>query len=480
VPTTGAVSGSHVYADNGVYLILVTVCDDDGGCGTAEAPVTVRNVAPAVEVLADQAADEGAVLAISLGFSDPGFDFPTAGTVEDFTATVAWGDGTAGVLAVSETPGGPGVPTTGAVSGSHVYADNGVYLILVTVCDDDGGCGDSVFPAVIANVAPTVDAGPDLAILEAGTATLLATLTDPGFDFPTAGTVEDFTATVTWELRSTQNPGILEFPGAPGVPTFGQFAATEAYGDDGVYVVTVTVCDDDGGCGSDTLLLTVGNVDPGIDDVQVYAEANVTLRVAGEKFHDVCVEVSHNGAVTSAACVVRVPGSPDRQTATIASSRLHLLGTGGITVYYTPDDDPVNGQRNGDNPVWVILTFADGSEVRLHHNFNVQHPGTWVWTLDDLSTVMVGKPLTFEMAGSDVGSDDLRSDIAFGDGAAFTATDFWNGASADPARSPDLGGKYVVTKATHKYAAAGTYAVLFQLTDDDGGTTIRSVSVSVG
>ena len=35
-----------------------------------------------------------------------------------------------------------------------------------------------------------------------------------------------------------------------------------------------------------------------------------------------------------------------------------------ITVTYTPEDDPVNGQPNGANPVWVILTMPDSSEVR--------------------------------------------------------------------------------------------------------------------
>jgi len=242
----------------------------------------------------------------------------------------------------------------------------------------------------------------------------------------------------------------------------------------------MTVCDDDGGCGSDTALLTVGNVDPTIDDVQVYAAADITLRVAGEKFHDVCLEMAHNGAVTGSACVVRMPGSPDRQTATISGGKIPLLGSFAITLYYTPDDDPVNGQRNGDNPAWVILTFADGSEVRLHHNFNVQHPGTWVWTLDDLSVELVGRPITFEATASDVGSDDLRFDFDFGDLATASTTVFNDGTGPDPVRSPDLLPLTATASTTHAYSAAGTYTFTLFVSDDDGGSTSVSRTFTVG
>ena len=480
-PFTATDAGTHTWGDDALFTVTLFVTDDDLGQTMLEIPVAVSNRAPDLTVDLSGTLLEGDPVIATAAFVDAGTD--------DVTLAWSWDFGPSGAAPFLHDPAfGPDPPMspwgTHPVSGSQptetVYGDNGDYSITVTACDDDGGCTSLTQGFTVANVAPTVDAGPDLHILEAGTATVSPSFSDPGFDSALAGTMEDFTATVAWELRSTQAPAVTEVPGSAGVLTTGALTASEAYGDNGVYVVTVTVCDDDGGCGSDTATFTVGNVAPTIEDLQIFAAADITLRVAGEKWHDVCLELSHNGAVTGAACVVRTPGSPDRQSATITGGRIQLLGDTAITLYYTPDDDPINGQRNGDNPAWVILTFADGSEVRLHHNFNVQHPGTWTWTIDDLRVHLAGRPLTFEVAGSDVGSDDLTFGLDFGDGGLFTETAFFDGASPDPARSPDLGGMTFATGTMHAYASAGTYLVTVSLRDDDGGGASTSVPITVG
>src|SRR5206468_1364936 len=135
--------------------------------------------------------------------------------------------------------------------------------------------------------------------------------------------------------------------GRPGVPSRGIVDATHLYGDNGAFQVTAIVCDDDGGCGTASLTVTVNNIAPTITDVQVYVVADLTVRVAGEKWHDVRMDLLWNNAVTASAHLVRYPGSPDRQTGTITSGRLQLLGTFSIVLYYTPADVPVNGQPNG-------------------------------------------------------------------------------------------------------------------------------------
>ena len=479
-PFSASNASSFTYGDDGTYTVRLIVADDDGGSVEYTTTVQVSNVAPTVDAGADAATDEGAVIAFSFPFSDPGFDQPAAGTVEDFVASADWGDGTASTLSVLEVPGGPGAPTTGTADGWHIYADNGVYTVTVTVCDDDGGCGSDSLAVTVANVPPTVDAGADLAVDEAAGLAVVFSFTDPGFDFPPADTVEDFTATVDWGYGPAEFPAVDEVPGSPGVPTYGTISVTHVYGDNGAFVVTVTVCDDDGGCGSDTMTVTVGNVDPTILDVQAYVLANLTLRVAGEKWHDVRMDLEWNGDVTGTARVVRYPGSPDRQSASIEGGRLQLLGSFSITLYYTPADDPVNGQPNGANPAWVIIQPPGEEEIRLHHTFNVQHPTTWTWTLDDFRPYLLGHRITFEASAADVGSDDLTFAWDFGDGASAVTTHYNDGVGPDPFPSPEVNPIAATDVATHAFGLAGTYAVTLTVTDDDGGAASTTVSMSVG
>ncbi len=480
-PFTASDNSSFTYGDNGVYLVSLIVADDDGGSITYSTTITVNNVPPTVDAVLDTTTDEGSLLSLTFSFSDPGFDYPPAGTVEDFTATVSWGDGTSEALVVNEIPGGPGVLTTGTIPASHYYADNGIYTATVTVCDDDGGCGNTSFAVTIYNVPPTVDAGADKATTEASPLSFMFAFSDPGFDFPPAGTVEDFTAIIDWGYGPSEAAMVNEIPGSPGVLTTGTITANHTYGDNGIFIVTVTVCDDDGGCGSDTLTVTIDNVPQVIDDVQVYVLANITLRVAGEKWHDVRMDLIHASVVTGTAEVIRHPGSPDDQTATISGGRIQLLGDFRIVLYYTPDDDPINGQPNGANPAWVIITLPDGSEVRFHHTFNVQHPATWTWTLDDFRPYLVGQTITLSATTSEVGSDDLTFTWSFGDGSPdATATYFNNGLSPDPYPSPEVNPITASDMVKHVYTLAGTYAVTLSVMDDDGGIVTESFVILIG
>jgi len=356
---------------------------------------------------------------------------------------------------------GDGTNASGKTA-NHSYAAPGVYTVTLTVTDLKGGVGTDTLTVTILsdNQPPVADAGGAYVGPEGSPLTFDASAsTDPDGDPLTYRW--DFDSDGTWDTPASSDP-----------------AATRVWGDDYAGLATVEVSDGTHAVTA-TAAVLVSNVAPAIDDVQVYAAADLTLRVAGEKFHDVCLELSQNGGVSGSACVVRTPGSPDRQTATLAGGRIDLLGDTAITLTYTPDDDPVNGQRNGANPVWVDLTFADGSTVRLHHTFNVQHPGTWTWTLDDLRPLLVGKPITFEVAGSDPGSDDLIATVDFGDGGSFTATVFNDGTGPDPFPSPDVNPITATATATHAYTLTGPYLLVVSVEDDDGGLTSMIVSVTL-
>ena len=137
----------HVYADNGnladsAVAAKVIVTDPEGTSRSKKVDLQVKNVAPVVQCEAPVSGFEGIPLTATLAsFKDPGFNNPVGKTVESFTATIDWGDGTTTAGVVSSTDGSYKVQTTGTVGGSHNYAAAGTYKVTISVTDDDGGVG---------------------------------------------------------------------------------------------------------------------------------------------------------------------------------------------------------------------------------------------------------------------------------------------------------------------------------------------------
>ena len=217
---------SHVYSDDGVNLVTVTVSDDDSGIGTDTLVVTVLNVAPVVDAGANATINEGDTFTGSGSFTDPGSD--------TWTATVDYGDGSP-VQALT-------------LSGktfnlSHVYIDNGVYTVTATVFDDDSGIGTDTVTVTVLNVPPTVDAGCDREVLVYDEVTFNGIATDPG--------IND-TFEFEWDLGDGT---VITHTGlGPGSATD---VATHTYNVTGDYTVTLKVTDKDGGIGIDTVNVTV-------------------------------------------------------------------------------------------------------------------------------------------------------------------------------------------------------------------------------
>jgi PKD repeat protein len=208
---------SHMYATPGVFTVHMSVSDDDGGTDSASFRVRVLNTAPQVSAGSDVTLNEGATLTRTGTITD---------TPDTWTGTVDYGDG--------------GGPSALAVSGnsfslSHVYRDNGDYAVHVSVSDSHGATGTAGFTAHVRNVAPIVGAiigAPPGAVRVGAPVSLRAPFTDPG-------TLDTFTSTWRWGDGST----------SPGAVNAGMSSASHAYAAAGVYSVTVSVTDDDGGSG---------------------------------------------------------------------------------------------------------------------------------------------------------------------------------------------------------------------------------------
>ena len=121
---------------------------------------------------------------------------------------------------------GDGSTATGA-SVSHTYSQDGAFAVTLTVTDNDGLTATSTSTVQIANVAPTISALPNRAILQGETYTAQGSFTDPGND--------------TWAATVNYGDGPTSALALSGK----SFALSHRYMVGGTFTVTVEVRDDD-------------------------------------------------------------------------------------------------------------------------------------------------------------------------------------------------------------------------------------------
>jgi VCBS repeat-containing protein len=210
-------SASYTWYEDGTYTVRVRVRDDDGGEGMATTDVVITDLEPTADLTwAPETQDEGSAVQFTDASSSP----------QDVIVAWSWdfGDG----------------DTSDEQNPSHVYADDGVYTVSLTVTDEDGSTDTVTYDVTINNVAPDVEAGPDQTVNEGEEISFSGGFTDPG---------ADDTHTMEWDFGDGNTASDTLTP-------------THVYADNGTYTVTLTVTDDDGGGGSDSLTVTVANVVP--------------------------------------------------------------------------------------------------------------------------------------------------------------------------------------------------------------------------
>ncbi len=136
---------------------------------------------------------------------------------------------------------------TGLGSGpnpEHTYLEDGSYTVILTVTDGDGASHTATTTATILNVAPIASAGEDIEIPEGTKFLFQGSFTDPGV-------LDEHD--IVWDFGD----------GTP--PVQGNLTPEYQYGDNGIYIATLTVTDDEGGVGTDTVTVIVSNVVPVVD-----------------------------------------------------------------------------------------------------------------------------------------------------------------------------------------------------------------------
>lgn len=125
---------SKIYGDDTFDMVVLTVIDGDHdgrenwGIGGDTLNVTINNVAPNITSInaPSEPVGIGEPLTIIANFTDPG-------SLDTHIAFVDWGDGLFSGAIVDEEDG------SGTALATHLYPEAGVYIINVTVIDDDGG-----------------------------------------------------------------------------------------------------------------------------------------------------------------------------------------------------------------------------------------------------------------------------------------------------------------------------------------------------
>ncbi|UCD08626.1 MAG: hypothetical protein JSU79_09735 [Dehalococcoidales bacterium] len=139
---------SHLYLDNGAYTVTVTVNSGDGDQGIDAAMVTVNNVAPMVDAGSDISTSSGQTIKVDADFVDPGVnDNPWCFTID-------WGDNS------TVTTGSSDIQGADTITGTHQYSLPGIYTVIVTVIDKDGGIGSDTLQIEVDSLRVEIDIKP--------------------------------------------------------------------------------------------------------------------------------------------------------------------------------------------------------------------------------------------------------------------------------------------------------------------------------
>ncbi|GAA5227763.1 LamG domain-containing protein [Paeniglutamicibacter antarcticus] len=457
-PTVSGDTATHVFARDGEFTVTLTVTDDHGDTGEAQAQVTVANAAPQAAM---QISTDG--LNVSVDGSDS--SDPEG---EDLEYAWEFGDGT----------------TANGVTANHVYAGAGEYTISLVVTDAHGAehTATGKVTVQIANTVPVAAFGSVVSGLQVS------------FDAGASSDIDGEIVSYEWDFGDeTQDSGVRP---------------THAYAASGSFEVTLTVTDDAGANHSVSAEIQVqdpAELDPTAaftasvqaEEVTVDASGSIPPEAGGDitgyawDFGDGTTGEGMNASHTYTA-----PGTYSITLTVSAGTNTNSV-TQNVSISQADGPTPrvstelsgwslavdASSSTAGDAPItsyaWDFGDDATGSGAQAEHRYDADGDYTVTLTVTDgnsLSsstsvqlTVVNDLPVaafTVDVDALDIVVDASASNDANGEIASYS-WDFGDG-------TEDSG-----VTANHSYAGPGNFQVRLTVTDIDGGSASFEQSVQV-
>jgi PKD repeat protein/KaiC/GvpD/RAD55 family RecA-like ATPase len=383
---TGIVA-SHSYADNGTYTVILMATDNDGLSSVYQDAILVSNKAPVASFTVSSITvypDEIVTFNATLSHDSDGF------IVSQFWD---FGDGTG---------------ATGIVV-SHAYIQSGTYSVTLTVTDDDGAVGYTLGTENILNRGTTNQ--PPIAVFVLSSQEVYtgeAVAFDASGSYDPDGTIANY----LWNFGD-------------GFTTMDKIT-THAYPDNGFYMVTLTVTDDDGTANATIAFVTALNRAPSSNFI-----VSSTTAYTGE-----LVLFNASDSRDSDGMIISYFWDFDdgtNATSMIATHAYNYNGTYTVKLAVTDDDDATD--------------FHVVTEDVLNHVGPDQAP-TAVFVLS-ADTVYTGEAVVFDASGSY-------------DPDGMIASYFW-----------DFGDNFTTSGSivSHAYDENGNFLAILTVIDNDGSMT---------